>query len=383
MPSPAYEIARYLEANGVGTFGGTTAAAWSINVAIEPPRPDLTVTIQDDGGGEPDTDELDIQSAIIQVRVRSAKKDGYNDAYAKHEEIKRLLIAPAPLITENMYIIGARMINNISYLGRDDNDRHVLLTSYDVQVQELPEEEPGPDPGPTYDPKSEAIFAAFTTPPTDERKAIIDAFVLALDAAGLFSVLDGYAPIGADEQASTINWIDPGSFTLIPSGTYTFLADRHWVGNGSDGFLDTQFSPTGSLGNYTQDSAVLFGRMRIAGSGGLFGGGANVLFAPDFPLVRMNQTAGFGPGGMNTPALWSINRDAANSVVVFKDGVQHATDAEASVSPGADTLKGLRAAGIFGTHRLSSIGWGGSLTPVQQAALAAAELTYMQAIGAV
>lgn len=136
MSSPANELAQYLADAGVGEFPGSTPGQWAIFVAQDSPTPDTTITLSDQGGGEPDTDELDIQNATVQIRVRSAKVTGYNAAYAKHKEIRELLIHPAPLVTGTMRFIGVRMINNIANLGRDDNDRHILVATYEAQLQE-------------------------------------------------------------------------------------------------------------------------------------------------------------------------------------------------------------------------------------------------------
>lgn len=136
MTTPALEIAQYLADNGVGVFPSSTPGDWAIFVAQDSPTPDTTITVSDEGGGEPDTDELDIQTANVQIRVRSAKVGGYTAAYQKHLEIRELLIHPAPLVTGTMHFIGVRMINNIANLGRDDNDRHILVATYEAQRQE-------------------------------------------------------------------------------------------------------------------------------------------------------------------------------------------------------------------------------------------------------
>lgn len=138
MTSPAYELARYLETQGVGVWGSSALGVWSLAVGQGPDVPNTTITLQDEGGGEPDTDELDIQDCAISVLVRSGKEGAdYLTAYAKAEEIRGLLITPAPLITENMHFIGVRMLTNISNAGRDDNDRQILLATYQAQRQVL------------------------------------------------------------------------------------------------------------------------------------------------------------------------------------------------------------------------------------------------------
>lgn len=132
--SPAYEIARYLESQGVGVW--LASSGWSLGVAQAPDAPNTAITLQDEGGGDPDTDELDIQGVTVHIRVRSAKTStGYNEAWAKQAEIRELLIYEAPLVTVNMRFIGAKMVGSISNLGRDDNDRHILMSTYQLQWQ--------------------------------------------------------------------------------------------------------------------------------------------------------------------------------------------------------------------------------------------------------
>lgn len=133
MASPAYELAQYLVGHGVGAFAAD--AGWSIAVSIEPARPDTTITLYDEAGEGPDTDELDIQRDGVRIRVRSPKGDAFLEAYAKHEEIRDLLIEDAPIVTGNSYFIGVKMTSGIAGQGKDDNERHVLVAFYEAEVQ--------------------------------------------------------------------------------------------------------------------------------------------------------------------------------------------------------------------------------------------------------
>jgi hypothetical protein len=131
--SPAYEIARYLESQGVGAFAADSG--WSISVAQDGDVPDTTITLADGRGGGPNTDELDVQKSIIHVRVRGGRNAAYNAAYAKQTEIRGLLIEPAPLVTENMTFIGLTMVGLIARLGQDSHDRHILMATYEAERQ--------------------------------------------------------------------------------------------------------------------------------------------------------------------------------------------------------------------------------------------------------
>ena len=81
--------------------------------------------------------------------------------------------------------------------------------------------------GSSYDAATEAIAAAFTTPPTTARKDLIDAAVVALKAAGVWAKLDAlYAFAAADSQAAMINWKHPGTYNATEVNAPTFTADQ-------------------------------------------------------------------------------------------------------------------------------------------------------------
>jgi hypothetical protein len=141
MLSPAHDIAKYLDVQGVGVLNAMTG--WSINISREPMEPDNCVTVYDTGGLEPDTDELDLMHPTIQVRVRHRKlvvagiDTGYELAYSKHEEIRDLLILGTPLITVDSTFVLINLVTEISAIGRDDNDRHLLVANYSTIRQRV------------------------------------------------------------------------------------------------------------------------------------------------------------------------------------------------------------------------------------------------------
>lgn len=125
MPSTAYEVAQYLDANGVGGFA--SSASWSINVSREPVAPVDAITIYDTPGLEPDTDELDLLKPGFQVRVRCAD---YLQGFAKQEAIRDLLILPSTLTLSGTRYVSIVMSIDINSIGRDEEDRHLLVASY-------------------------------------------------------------------------------------------------------------------------------------------------------------------------------------------------------------------------------------------------------------
>lgn len=125
MPSTAYEVAQYLQANGLGEVGGS--GAWSINVSREPVAPEDAITVYDTPGLEPDTDELDLIKPGFQVRVRCVS---YLEGFAKQEAIRDLLILPSPLVMGGSRYVSIVLSIDINSIGRDEEDRHLLVASY-------------------------------------------------------------------------------------------------------------------------------------------------------------------------------------------------------------------------------------------------------------
>lgn len=123
--SPAWDIAHYLDDQGVGTFGGTSS--WSLNASREPVDPPDAVTLYDTGGGEPDTDEQDLLSPTFQVRVRSLD---FQRAYDKQIEIRNLLILPGKITTEFSVFVLIAMTSDVIDAGHDDNNRFILTANY-------------------------------------------------------------------------------------------------------------------------------------------------------------------------------------------------------------------------------------------------------------
>jgi hypothetical protein len=125
MSSTAFEVAKFLAASGAGTFAGATG--WSINVSREPVNPPTAVTVYDTGGEGPDTDEQDLLVHNFQIRVRAPN---YANAYAKHEEMRALLIGPDSIVMEGTRYVGVWVASDILAIGRDEGDRHLLTANY-------------------------------------------------------------------------------------------------------------------------------------------------------------------------------------------------------------------------------------------------------------
>lgn len=122
--SVAFEIAGYLEGEGVGTLGGT--APWSIYVGTEPTKPDSVVTIYDTGGtpGNPDGPHYD---QTFQVRVRT---HDYLAGYRKAAQIRGILILPTARTIGDWHYTGIWLTTDIMKIGQDDNNRTLFTVNF-------------------------------------------------------------------------------------------------------------------------------------------------------------------------------------------------------------------------------------------------------------
>lgn len=248
--------------------------------------------------------------------------------------------------------------------------------------------------GAAFAAESLAIFAAFTTPPTDARKTLINNCVVSLKSTGVWSKLDAlYLFAAADSQAALINWKNPGTFNATTANGPTFTADRGYTGNGTDSYVDSNFNPTtASLPNFVQNSAVIFGWSLTSGQNdnGFIGYGAGSFntrvttrTTGDLMRFRANSSGGgVDVANTNGSGLYASNRSASTTNTGYKNGSSVGTSSEASAAPDNATFTAGRASSGFSTNQIAAFGFGGSLASGEHSNLYSAILAYMQGVGA-
>lgn len=257
-----------------------------------------------------------------------------------------------------------------------------------------------------YEAESEAIFAAFTTPPDDTRKGHIDACVAALKAASVWTKLDGLAfAAAADGGAGSINWKSPGTYDLTPVNSPTFTADEGYAGNGSNAYLSTGFVPSIAGGQMTQNSAhigVYCRTNRTADENKYLMGCSNaaynrlLLIGPkqSVPVNDFAANGGvFNPSGYTTTLGHHIvSRTAASGSGAIKGYLNGNTTpvwSENQTSVGLPDvairiLASCQDTSIVRptTDQVAAAHWGAGLDATEQAALASAINTYLTALSA-
>jgi len=245
---------------------------------------------------------------------------------------------------------------------------------------------------PVYDADAQAVFAAFTTPPTTDRKAVINAYIVGLKADGIWTLLDLlYLMAAADSQAATINFKNPAAFQLISVNSPAFVADQGFTGNGTSSRLRTQFTPSANGANFTQDSASVWVWSRTNAQNANVAAGnitaPRVFITPrnlsDNLLFGANDGTTSTVANANSSGLIGSQRINGTTKRAWRNGAQVGADvtlASTAVANAEQWLCGGNSSN-FSTFQESLGAWGASLAG-KEAAFYNRTLTYMQAVGA-
>lgn len=125
--TPAQEIAEYLDTSSVGSFPADTG--WSINVNRLPIDPATAIGVFDASGSEIILNDEKLRESNIKIIVRCPS---YEDGWEKQEEIfEALNDLVNEQLTESFYL-GARLKQDISSVGWDDQDRTILTSNFSL-----------------------------------------------------------------------------------------------------------------------------------------------------------------------------------------------------------------------------------------------------------
>lgn len=248
-----------------------------------------------------------------------------------------------------------------------------------------------PPPSPSYSAEAEALFARFTVPPDTTRKNNIDALIVTLIAAGIWTKLDVlYVTAAADAQAGQRNW-KADAFNLSEVNSPTFTADRGYASNGTTSYLDLAWDITNNGVNYTQNSASygVWCNDNIANSNSVFGFSTanNTRITPRVATdnfgYRINQVAIVQAANTSSIGLFVATRSGANATQAYKDGAAHGSagaEASATTSFTVDWNIG-RVNTVFNPMQVGAAFTGANLSSGENTALYNALLAYMQAVG--
>lgn len=251
-----------------------------------------------------------------------------------------------------------------------------------------------------YDDATERLAAAIISGGgglSRPQKVLYDQLILRLKANALWEKLDAFYALAAENSvAALINVRNPGTFDATAVNSPTFTAGQGFTGNGTSAYLRSNFNPSTAGGQFAQNSASFGGRSRTAGVAAgnqscivsylssnhclIPRNGGDVFFA------RINELTGQNSGAnVITAGHFAAVRSGATTQEHYINGVSvFAGTAGTTVTPPNDTIVfGARvSSGDFTAKQMASAFIGGALNSTEVAALYAAELAYMQAVGA-
>lgn len=244
-----------------------------------------------------------------------------------------------------------------------------------------------------FDAASLALFAAMTTPPTTARQSLINACIVALKTAGIWSQLDVlYVLAAADSQAASLNWVSPSTFALVATASPTFTADRGYAGNGSTSHLDTGWTPSINAVNYTQNSASAWAwdltateedNNSILGNSTAPRTKIGPRGASSTSMIRINDNTDQSTAVATAVGFWGAQRRASTDKRAWMNGAQLGTTASTAstgIPSQSQWICGSNST-LFSAHQVAAAAWGASLSGLE-APLYSAMLAYMQGVGA-
>jgi len=259
-----------------------------------------------------------------------------------------------------------------------------------------------PGAGGGYLPESTALFARFTTPPTNARKTLINTLIKTLKDGGVWSKLDAlYLTAAADAQAARRNWISD-AFNLTAINSPTFTTDRGYAGDGSSSYLNTGFNPTTvSSPMYMQNSSHISAwnrTTRAATDKSLMGArqsttkyidlGPRIVSGGGGFLGRMGGVTGFIEPNTNSDGHFVVNRASSAGFEGYRNASPLGSAAIASITPPNSFIALLgrsfndSTADALTTDQIAAATIGGSLSAGDVSILNGALNAYLIAIGA-
>lgn len=172
------------------------------------------------------------------------------------------------------------------------------------------------------------------TPATGAALMALDTLLATFETEGIDVLLDAiwvFATNG-DRAFARYNVINPGTYDCTENGTLAFTNLEGFAGNGTTGYLNTNWNPNGAAGNYSKDNASIGAYVRS------FGNMSN-------STILMGMRTG---ANNNTTAL----SHRANSATVLISGVNN--DAGADLP----TLSHSTETGLMMAFRSASTGYG-------------------------
>lgn len=233
-------------------------------------------------------------------------------------------------------------------------------------------------------PDTRRLIDAMTVRPVAARIRRIDRTIRSLNRENIWPVIDGFYRIAAhDEQAARLDWKNPGTNTLVYTGTppisSQFTVDRGVTGNATDVRLDATIS--GTPANYTSMSAHIAAIVltntatavddcSLRTSGAVIRGAVRIRNGATASSIRASTNGGLSSStAINVPKMVLGDRLDGSNQTIYQRGVADGTGAAAGAAIGANGLIQILWDGTsYNDRQFAFLCYGGGLGDAKAAA---------------
>ncbi len=243
--------------------------------------------------------------------------------------------------------------------------------------------------------EAKRVIAAMQTQPSIVRQRLINDCIVALKAAGVWTLLDGVSVFAAHtKQAALLNWANPGTYDFSEVNSPTFTVNQGYTGNGTNAYLSTSYNLSSSGGQFARDTASHFGYANTSaqdakafwGLSSGTGSPGNRLYSrwtDDSHYFTLNATGEDSYSNVEGKGFYSVSRRTSTSTEAYKNGVSKVTSVRPSIALPNDTWTVLGEGVNYHSGQVLCVGWGNQMTTAQHLALYNALHTYMQKVAGV
>lgn len=242
--------------------------------------------------------------------------------------------------------------------------------------------------------ETSTLLAAMDVEPSAGRQSLINAYVVGLKDAGIWTKLDLLYVIAAhDEQAARLNWVAPASFAATNVGAGpAFVADRGITGNGSSTAWTTGWIPNTHGVQFTLNNASMWVwcATNVAENAADFGVAVSqssfirARSAGDAISAILNGSATATAVIASSVGLTGISRVDDSTQHIWKNGVEQGTGSGGfsdGLPTGAVRICG-RGTDLYSTKQIAMAAAGAALSVDEAADLYDLTLAYLQGVGA-
>jgi hypothetical protein len=215
-----------------------------------------------------------------------------------------------------------------------------------------------------------------------QRRHLYDQLIRGLWYDGTWGLLDCLCILAAPDAATARLNLVSTNYSLIANGTTTVTPDQGYAGDGSTGYLNTQFNPsTATAPNFTQNSASfgaydLTNSTTVSSTATIIGNrntnqnyiqplGAAGTLSTECNAAHFTTSASV----TNRQGAWIVSRTVSTSIAVYKNGsstqIGNAASDNSSGIPSANfalLAQGQGTVSGFTTDQLGAAFIGGGLT---------------------